>query len=157
MSGRTVVLVEDNPAFLSGVTELLRQNGFDVVPFSDFEPARRYLFQNSPDLLVTDIRLGAFNGLHLVVIAKQRSPDLRAFAYSAHADPVIEEEARRCGAGYTAKDDISSTLVPALLQELEGCKTGDSASAQPHPPVSSTQKGPLFRPGDCSSSADPTL
>lgn len=118
MSSRSVVLVDDNEALLSGVSELLRQQDLEVFAFTDFESARHHLHHHQPSALVTDVRLGAFNGLHLVLLAKQWAPNVAAFVYSAHADPIIRDEALRAGAEYVAKDDIVSVLVPHLLQKL---------------------------------------
>ena len=87
-------------------------------PFLDFESARQHLQKHAPDALVTDVRLGAFNGLHLVVLARQLAPNAAAFVYSAFQDAAIEREAAQYGAGYVAKDDIVSVLLPALLQAV---------------------------------------
>lgn len=131
MSCRTVLLVEDNPALLAGVSELLRQNGLTVVPFGDFDSARHYLHYNTPAALVTDVRLGAFNGLHLVMLARQLAPDAATFVYSAFPDPLIQQEAARWGAGYASKDDILGVLLPALLQAVGArAVSGDASPAE---------------------------
>ena len=119
MSGRIVVLVDDNADLLSAVAELMREYRLEVMPFLDFESARHYLQEHAPDALVTDVRLGAFNGLHLLVLAKQWAPKAVTSVYSGYSDPVIEQQAARWGAGYASKDDIVSVLLPALLQALD--------------------------------------
>jgi hypothetical protein len=40
-----------------------------VVAYSDFPIARRQLLETWPDFLVTNLRLGVYNGLHLVYLA----------------------------------------------------------------------------------------
>ena len=72
-----------------------------------------------PLALVTDIQLGQFNGLHLVLLAHQWSPSTAAFVYSADGgNNATRQEANGCGAIYVQKDDISSILVPKLLETL---------------------------------------
>ena len=115
MAGQTVVLVDDNEGLLEGMRDILRQHALQVVAFRQFESAREYLQTHSPSALVTEVRLGAFNGLHLVLLAKQWTPAIAAFVYSAYSDTAIRVEASRCGAIYVAKDDILSTLVPRLI------------------------------------------
>jgi DNA-binding NtrC family response regulator len=115
MATETVVLVDDNEALLEGMKEILRQHALEVIGFREFESARDYLQTHSPSALVTDIRLGAFNGLHLVVLAKQWTPEISAFVYSSYSDTATRTEAARCGAVYVAKDDIFATLLPRLL------------------------------------------
>src|SRR5215208_1038120 len=93
MAGQTVVLVDDNEALLEGMREILAQHALEVIAFRQFESAREYLQTHSPSALVTDVRLGAFNGLHLVLLAKQWTPEIAAFVYSAYSDTAIRTEA----------------------------------------------------------------
>ena len=119
MTDRTVVVVDRNESQLSQVSALLQQHGLEVVMFRNFESARQYLQINVPLALVTDIQLGQFNGLHLVLLAHQWSPSTAAFVYSADdGNNATRQEANVCGAIYVQKDDISSILVPKLLETL---------------------------------------
>ena len=118
MPDRTAVLVDDNHTVLGGMSELLQQHGIQVAAFTDFPSARQYLQTHSARALVTDVRLGAFNGLHLVLLSKQWSPDIAAFVYSTHGDSALREEVQRVGAVYVAKDDIVELLMPKLLRAL---------------------------------------
>ena len=118
MNSRVVMLVEDDPDLLDGICEILRQGGLNVLGVRNFETARSYLERWRPAALVTDVRLGAYNGLHLVILAKQRSPDLEVFVYSGHPDPHLRAEAESYGAIFTSKDQVVTVLVPALLMRL---------------------------------------
>jgi DNA-binding NtrC family response regulator len=115
----TILLVDDNESFLSGLTELLRNHGFTVVPRGDFVGAREYLQQHVPDVLVTDVRLREYNGLHLVWIARARSVSVLAIVYSSHFDPVIEAEANGCGALFLDKRQVASELIARLAGDTE--------------------------------------
>jgi len=110
----TILLVDDNDSFLSGLTELLRSHDFDVVPHTDFVGAREYLQHHVPDVLVTDVRLREYNGLHLVWTARARSVSVRAVVYSSHFDPVLEAEASGCGALFLDKRQVASELLARL-------------------------------------------
>jgi DNA-binding response OmpR family regulator len=64
-----VLMVDDDGAYLSACATILRTDGHDVVTCSDFHEGRRRLAQDRFDALITDVRLGAFNGLHLIALA----------------------------------------------------------------------------------------
>ena len=53
------------------------------------------LVAERPDLLITDLRLGPYNGLHLVLWGRTEHPEMATLVTSRIADPVLEAEARR--------------------------------------------------------------
>ena len=64
----------------------------------DFVSARRIVLATPPDLLVTNIFLGAYNGLHLAhLVAANRFPT-KVIVYSIRHDAVLVAEARDAGA-----------------------------------------------------------
>jgi DNA-binding NtrC family response regulator len=114
MRSQSIVLVGDDDDRRNALGDALQQCGFEVIVFHEFKPARRYLELHSPRALVTDIRLGAFNGLHLVLLAREWTPQTTAFVYSAHDDRATREDAASCGAVYASLEEILSLLVPML-------------------------------------------
>lgn len=60
-----------------------------------FGGARERLLANPPDRLVTNLRLHAYNGLHLVHLLR---PPTRAIVYMDPPDPILLSEAQRAGA-----------------------------------------------------------
>jgi YesN/AraC family two-component response regulator len=91
-----------------------------VASSSVFEEARHHITAARPDIVVTDVRLGAFNGLQLALLAKDVRPDARVVVFSGYDDPVLKEEARRIGATYMVKP-VSGQ---ALVKELRRCESG---------------------------------
>jgi hypothetical protein len=79
------------------VSELQRsaQTVADVDVCADFASAHEALLHDPPDFLVTNIRLGANNGLHLVHLA---SGATRCIVYMDPEDPFLLREAQRLGA-----------------------------------------------------------
>jgi CheY-like chemotaxis protein len=51
---------------------------------SDFETARQQIAAHPPDLLVTDLRLRAYNGIHLALVVRRDGLSTRTIVY---ADP----------------------------------------------------------------------
>ena len=65
-----ILVVSADPHVLSDRVTALRRAGFSARASSSFPDARRILEEGpAPEILVTDVRLGPYNGLHLVAIA----------------------------------------------------------------------------------------
>jgi hypothetical protein len=74
----------------------------------DFVAAREQLLGAPPDLLITNLRLQRFNGLHLVHLAPSHT---RCVVYSAHDDLVLAREVQAAGAFYERANRLSRVLT----------------------------------------------
>ena len=111
----SLLLVDDDISLLGALSRFLTDSGFEVVPCSTFEDAKREIATLRPDIVVTDVRLGAFNGLQLALLARDVRKDVRIVVFSGFDDPVLKEEARRIGATYLVKPVSGNSLVEALV------------------------------------------
>jgi len=59
------------------------------------EEARGTLLRRDYDVLVTDLRLAGFNGLHVAKMARDKAPGMRIVVISGSEDTVLRREARR--------------------------------------------------------------
>jgi len=114
-----ILVVDDDPATLSGLAALLEGAGYSVSAAADFAEARRRLLSIRPALLIADVRLHDYNGLQLVVIAQSLSPAPPAIVTSGFHDPVLEREAQRLGAPLLEKP-IDPAHLLALVAERVG-------------------------------------
>jgi DNA-binding response OmpR family regulator len=105
-----VLIVDDDAATRVGLAELLTAAGYEARAVGTFEEGLKALRIDPPDLLIADVRLGAFNGLQLLVSSPRRIP---AIVITGFADPVLESDARQHGAEYLLKP-----VAPAVLLEL---------------------------------------
>ena len=96
--GKCVLLVDDDRALVRLVEMWLTEGGYDVVACDSFGDAKHQLTVSPPDLLLTDVRLGAFNGLQLVILAKAQRPETVAIVISAFDDSTLRKEAEQAGA-----------------------------------------------------------
>ena len=92
-----ILLVDPDRNGLLAVQAALRLVA-DVETCSDFRAARTRLFIQPPDLLVTNLRLQANNGLHLVYLAA--GTHTRCIVYAPHDDLILAREAQAAGAFY---------------------------------------------------------
>ena len=73
---------------------------------SDFRSARARLAAAAYDLILTEMRLGEFNGLHLAYIAKHDQPQARTVVFTAPFDPALASETTAAGAFYEHTQSI---------------------------------------------------
>jgi DNA-binding NtrC family response regulator len=126
----TVVLVDDDPATLEGLSVWLAGEGFSVVACSTFAEARAQLTSRSIAALITDIRLEEFNGLHLVQLARSLQPHARLVVFSGYADSVLEAEAAIAGASWLLKP-IDLEQLGVHLAGLSAAHDEESKAQEP--------------------------
>jgi DNA-binding NarL/FixJ family response regulator len=76
-----------------------------------FETARARLGRAPFDLLVTNVRLGAYNGLHLVYLSSYAQGAPRCIVYSDERDSGLAREVQRAGAFYEVGSQLPVTLA----------------------------------------------
>lgn len=113
---RKTLLVDDDPSLLDALERAFAEADEDVAAYGSFEEARRALQNTTFDALVTDVRLGEFNGLQLAVIARDTYPDIRVIVFSGYDDPVLRTEAEHVGATYLVKPVAGAKLLELLRQ-----------------------------------------
>jgi hypothetical protein len=91
----------------------LRGAGYELRIVADFAVAKSEL-AGRPELLITEVKLGAYNGLHLAIRANsQKTPAI----VIGDADPVFEAEAQRQSAAYLITP-IEPEVVVATARKL---------------------------------------
>ena len=113
-AAKHVLIVEDDEPTLRLMTRAVSAAGHRVTSFGDFEGAKKYLEATEPDVLVTDVRLGAFNGLQLVVIGRLEHPRMNAVVLTGFDDPVMRDQACSMGATYLVKPVTGDRLLETI-------------------------------------------
>jgi DNA-binding NtrC family response regulator len=109
-----LLIVDDDVGLLDAMQRALRDSLRTVVACDSFEKARQMLKDQAFDALITDVRLGAFNGLQLAVMARDMYPDMRLIVFSGFDDPVLRADAEQIGAAYLVKPVGSGDLLKML-------------------------------------------
>ncbi len=113
-----LLVVSTDASVLSGRSSALTAAGYVVSACAGFPEARQSLAAGtSPDVLITDVRLGPYNGLHLVAIARVEHPRTLAIVIG-QGDQVLEAEARGLAARYLVGPVSGSDLVSAVADAL---------------------------------------
>ena len=111
---KQILIVDDDTVLLDLVRKWLADAGYTVVTCDRFETARQQLVDGVPDVLLTDVRLGAFNGLQLVILAKESHRPTIALVMSGYDHSAFRKEALQCGAGYLPKPFTREEVLAAL-------------------------------------------
>lgn len=109
-----ILIVDDNAATRGELIKLLADAGFETVTATTVPEAMRALSTTPPNLLITEVRLDSYNGLHLIAMAPKPIP---AIVITGYADRAVEADARRLGAEYLAKP-VSPGELYAAVQRL---------------------------------------
>jgi two-component system, cell cycle response regulator DivK len=106
MSGKRVLVVEDNELNLRLFCDLLTAHGYATEPVRDGRDALAKAKEFAPDLIIMDIQLPHVSGMDLIVALKgdmmlKAVPIMAVTAYAGRGD---EERIRAAGAeGYVSK------------------------------------------------------
>jgi DNA-binding response OmpR family regulator len=114
-----VLVANGNIAVQEELTDLLTLAGYHAIGVTTFEEARFLLDQAPPDLLIAHLRLGAFNGLHLVLRGRADSPDMAAIVTMDEQDQALKSEARRLGAQCVMTPVASKAFLKVVADLLE--------------------------------------
>jgi len=112
-----ILIVDDNIATRSDLAKLLGDAGFEALTASTVPEAMRVLATAQPNLLITEIRLDTYNGLHLIAVAPKPIP---AIVITGYADRAVEADARRLGAEYLSKPVSPGELFATIQRILTG-------------------------------------
>jgi CheY-like chemotaxis protein len=91
--------------------------GFHVTVADTFADGLERL-RLQPALLIAEIRLGEYNGLHLVLRGKSAKPNLAAIVTSTVPDPVLQLEAEQLGATFVLKPIAEEELRAAIVRTM---------------------------------------
>ena len=119
MAYRLLVLDDDEHA-LDGMVELLREAGYHVTPAIAYDRAKRLLVETTFDMLITDVRLRSFNGLHLIMHCRREYPDMALMITTGYDEPLMELEASRYNAAFVRKP----LKTAEFLEAVAGCLSG---------------------------------
>lgn len=119
-----ILLVDDDESMRGFLSTLLQRAGYDVVATDGVEAGMSALEETPPDLLIADVRLGAFNGLQLIAMSPHSMP---AIAMTGFPDPVLEAQAREFGAIFLLKPFTSTVLLTLVEERLRDRPTNRAA------------------------------
>ena len=110
-SQKVLVVAQDTQLAMTLVS-WLRESGCEPALTTSFSAGRDQL-EAGPAIVMAQVRLGAFNGLHLALRA--RAKGIPAIVLG-DADPATEREARKVGAAYLSPFGLDKAELQSLLR-----------------------------------------
>jgi DNA-binding NtrC family response regulator len=92
--------------------------GFRVTTIASFPDAKAWMMSNSPALLVADLRLAEYNGLHLVIRGRATNPSLAAIITIDGEDIVLRTDAEALRATFAVRPITSAELLACAARTL---------------------------------------
>jgi DNA-binding response OmpR family regulator len=100
------------------VTTALIAAGFGVRTADNYHDARSLLAVSRPLILMTEVRLGAYNGLQLALRARAATPKIPVLVMSGMPEPVLQRDAESTGATFAVKPLTRSELIAAVVRTV---------------------------------------
>ena len=119
MTGKSILIVDDNQANLKLARLLLEGDGYDTRTASDALEALAVLQSFMPSLILMDIQLPGLDGLELTrrLKAQPATKDIVIIALTAYAMKGDEQKARAAGCdGYISKPIDTRTILGTIAR-----------------------------------------
>ena len=124
----TILVVDDEPNYLIVLSELLRDEGFEVFTAPGADEAMAIVREVDLDLVITDMQMPDKNGSALMEEVKDHNPDLPVIIITAYAEVDKAVAAMQAGAfSYLAKPFSNDELIATIDSHIRGsARTGRS-------------------------------
>jgi DNA-binding response OmpR family regulator len=126
-----ILLVEADRAAATVADNVLTNAGYRVACVDSFADAIRQTTPDCPDLMITALRLGPFNGLHLVLRCRASDVDMPAIIIGEPRD--LTGDISRYGARVLTKPIDPAALLSLVSELLAGRIPHDPTSARRWP------------------------
>ncbi|MEM1390944.1 MAG: response regulator [Pseudomonadota bacterium] len=126
-SGKTVLIVEDNPLNMRLFTDLLEVSGYGVLQCIDGRTVNKLAIEKQPDLIIMDIQLPEVSGLDITRWLKddERTRDIPVLAVTAFAMRTDEERVREAG----CEDYLSKPIqIQSFIKTVDSLINGKAAA-----------------------------
>lgn len=90
-----ILVVDDEPIARQSLSDILRLEGYQVTSVANGELAVEHIRQYTVDLIVLDLKMPGMNGMDVVQVTNQISPDTEIILLTAHGSMETAVEALR--------------------------------------------------------------
>jgi hypothetical protein len=123
---KRVLIVEPDTAILSSLLQAIGSSA-EAEGCTGFALARGRLVSNRYDRLITNLRLEAHNGLHLVYLARSRALRTRCIVYTDVPELALGQEVQESGAFYESRERIHHAVRGYIDNDLPPSDRRDPA------------------------------
>lgn len=114
--GLKVLLIDDDPGILRVMTIALEDEGHEVISAGDGKSGLELCAAESPDIVITDIRMPGMDGMEVLKKAKEMDPDREVIVATAFTDITYAVEALRLDASDFILKPISEQALAIAVK-----------------------------------------
>ena len=133
-----ILIVDDEEDFINTLSERLDLRDLASDTAFDGQQALRFVGQQTPDVMVLDLKMPGIDGMEVLRRVKENYPEIQVIIQTGHGNDLDEAEARRLGvfdylkkpvdiellierirAAYKAKNSFSSLSAAAFAEAGE--------------------------------------
>jgi two-component system, NtrC family, nitrogen regulation response regulator GlnG len=142
MSRNKIWVIDDDRAMRWVLEKTFKEEGLDVTSFEEAQSALDQLNEDTPDVILTDIRMPGIDGLTFLAKVKGHYPDLPVIIMTAHSDLESAVSSYQTGAfEYLPKPfdiDEALALVNRAIMHINKLQQQESAKSSVQP-IQSTE------------------
>ena len=141
MPRNKIWVIDDDRAMRWVLEKTFKEEGFEVTSFEEAQSALNQLKLDTPDVILSDIRMPGIDGLSFLAQVKNTHPDLPVIIMTAHSDLESAVSSYQTGAfEYLPKPfDIDEALALVNRAILHITKLQQQESAKAAPFIKSTE------------------
>jgi len=125
-----ILVVSNDGVGLAHTLSALHEAGYQASGASSFEQAKQFLAYTSPDLVIADECLGAFNGLHVIMRARATQPEVPAIVTTRVKSRGLEADARSLNVEWMLKPQTPAEWLGPVFRTLRAGPAAGPVSAQ---------------------------
>ena len=110
----SLLVVEPYESFRSQLFLIGQEAGWEAMACGDFACAREVLSARRPRVIVSNVRLGAYNGIQLAYLAKLADPSASIVVYGSDSDLGLAHDAQEACAFFERERFIPYALTSYL-------------------------------------------
>ncbi|MEK6598912.1 MAG: UDP-3-O-acyl-N-acetylglucosamine deacetylase [Deltaproteobacteria bacterium] len=127
-TAKKIMIVDDEESIRQSLSDILRDEGFDVILAGDGHRALKMLDSNRPDLVILDIWMPVMDGTEVLKEIKARQPDLQVIMISGHGNIEAAVKTIKLGAYDYIEKPLS--LEAVLLTVKRALNEGGKESSE---------------------------
>lgn len=113
---KRLLLIDDEPDILRLLAMSLRSDGYDVLTADSGEAGMRTFETDTPEVVLTDIRMPGMDGIDVLRRIKAASPDTEVIIITGHGDIDLAIEALQLGASDFINKPIKDQALAVALK-----------------------------------------
>lgn len=131
-TAKKIMIVDDEKSIRQSLSDVLRDEGFDVILAGDGHKALKMLDSNRPDLVILDIWMPVMDGTEVLKEIKARQPNLQVIMISGHGNIEAAVKTIKLGAYDYIEKPLS--LEAVLLTVKRALNEADKEGLEPGVP-----------------------